>query len=77
MVRPSVCLLRALSPILVPQLFKGMATRIWDASRTNMEGTVAVTSIMQVMVKGVGYGRVGLKECLIDGWSSEMDFRYV
>ena len=68
-------LLRALSKILVPQRLTRMATRITDASRTNMEGTVAVTSIMQVMVEGVavveetptgvdpldGYTRVGLE----------------
>ena len=52
-----------------------MATRIGEAARTNMEGTVAVTSIMQVMVEGAavveetptgvdpldGYARVGLE----------------
>ena len=75
MVHPPYRLLRALSKILVPQPLTGMATRITDASCTNMEGTVAVTSIMQVMVEGVavveetpsgvdpldGYARVGLE----------------
>ena len=53
MVHPPTRLLRALSEILVPQPLTGMATRIADAYRTNMEGTVAVTSVMQVMVEGV------------------------
>ena len=75
MVRPPYRLLRALSKILVLQPLAGMATRITDASRTNMEGTVVVASIMQVMVEGVavveetptgvdpldGYTRVGLE----------------
>ena len=46
-------MLRALSIILVPQPLTGMATRIGDAARTNIEGMVAVTSTMQVMVEGV------------------------